>query len=183
MKQKSRNRILLPLASVALSMGAGSAGASPTHLNQPNPSIDILGISFHQQSGLVTLRWTSQPDSSYIIEETTDLGKTWIRNLAGIEGNDTETSYTILPIQDQGRSRAMFFRVLEMPKESLESTDIDSADENSSQIQSALADSPLSSAKVRDQEGTLKPSLSSPAQAGTQTQQAFTHSQPNFAVT
>jgi len=135
-------------------MGAGSAGASPIHLNQPNPSVDILGISFHQQSGLVTLRWTSQPDSSYIIEESTDLGKSWIRNLAGIEGSDTETSYTILPIQDQGRSRAMFFRVLKMPQETFETDDTSSSDKDSSQTPPALARS--SSADASYQERALK---------------------------
>ena len=178
MNQKTGNRILLTVAA-ALSMSAGLAGANPS---RTNPSIDILGLSFHPESRLVTLRWTSQSDRSYIIEETTDLEKPWIRNLAGIEGGHAETSYTILPIQDQGKSRVMFFRVLEMPRESLEPENTDPTDESLRELQAAPVRSSSSSIVRANQERTLRTAGSSPRKTGSPKQQPVFIPQPNFAV-
>ncbi len=123
----------------------------------PGPSIDILGISVNSETRLVTLRWTSRAESSYLIEETTNPRNGWVENLSGIEGGTTETTCTISPNQDQGRSQAMFFRVREMTRELIEPTDIDLASTSSSPFKAPPLDSESLAADRTYQEISRKP--------------------------
>jgi len=163
-------------------MIAGSAGGNPNQLIEPRALIDLLGISVHPDTSFVTLRWSSKAESSYIIEETTDLQKGWKENLSGIVGGAGETTFTFSPIQDHGSSQTTFFRVREMAREITETSHIDPASTGSSNLEAVVADPSSPPPEKSDQGHALK--LLDPAigKAGTQTRQPTSHFHPSFVV-
>ena len=110
MKIERQKRRLIPLVSIAHLMLAGATKGESSYEIDSGPSIDILGISVDQEARQVTLRWTSNPEKFYLIEERTGPEQGWVQAFSGIEGGAGETAFTL----PQNYEQIKLFRVREL---------------------------------------------------------------------
>ena len=97
----------------ALTIFAATAGDFALS-KAPSESVDLRGIAFDPNSGLVTLRWRSQLGKTYTIEETTNPELGWEQNVRGISGISGETTLTVLPRAASYGAKNMLFRIREL---------------------------------------------------------------------
>ena len=134
--------------------------------NGTNPNLEVIEIrqiDIDPQTGFVTLRWNSQFESTYAIEETTNLQFGWKESIPEISGDQLETTYTLLPQLSNIGAKAMFFRIRKLEESENNESDVQTAaTDEADSIETSKSQTQIADAEKKEQvDRTSKSSTSS----------------------
>ena len=73
--------------------------------------IQLHKVEIDQQSGVVTLRWSSRLGTTYAIEETSNSEFGWRESVHDIPGDPVQTSFALRPQHPDDGAKTLLFRV------------------------------------------------------------------------